>query len=178
MTKREGGLGLQRCDVKNQTLHSNLAWRMYHNTQALWSLVLYFKHCHNKDMFRGTSLTTAPWNYVRRGWRHCMLGARWVVGNGSKVNFFENKWILNHDTIRSFIHGPLSREDLNLKVASLRVGEDWNFKNLFITIPEDITSIIQDCCLPYQPVVRINLFGALPVVVYSPIAVHIGSLTM
>lgn len=146
--KHHGGLSLQKCDTKNKALHAGLAWRMFHNPQALWTKVLYHKYCHNRTPPPKKPIVSRTWQNIRKGWDTCSKGYIWIVNKGDRVSFFTDKWIPNHDAIRSHIHGPLKAHEQNLKVNSLMWNGSWNLRDLLFTFPAEPERIITDSFLP------------------------------
>lgn len=42
--KNQGGLGIQRAELKNKAIHSGFAWSLFHNTSSLCAKALIAKH--------------------------------------------------------------------------------------------------------------------------------------
>ncbi|KAG5614977.1 hypothetical protein H5410_014801 [Solanum commersonii] len=68
--KGEGGLGIQKCKLKNDALLSKLAWRIYKNPTTLWAALLINKYTRN------TNLNTIDKHLITISstWKNIMLG--------------------------------------------------------------------------------------------------------
>lgn len=154
-----------------------LAWRMYQNNKALWSQILYFKHCHNKNMFRVQGTTSIPWSCIRRDWRNCKKGSRRLVDKGDKVKFFDDNLIINHDAIRHYIHGPLTKEEQELTVANAKGNGNWNLNNFTVNIPKEVIIKIKTVICHLWKEQKIKEYGASPRMGSSLLRVPINFLT-
>ncbi|PKI77952.1 hypothetical protein CRG98_001572 [Punica granatum] len=67
---------------------------------------------------------------IQTGNQICMLGSKWSAGDGSKINSWKDCWV-GYTPLRSMLHGPLSRSDINLKVKDILNNDGtWNFYQL------------------------------------------------
>ncbi|OIT38354.1 hypothetical protein A4A49_61935, partial [Nicotiana attenuata] len=54
-----------------------------------------------------------------------LKASRWVVNRGNRVNFFNDTWIPNQPALRQMIEGPLTQNDLQIKVDTIHNLGNW-----------------------------------------------------
>lgn len=124
--KEEGGLGIQSTRAKDITLLTKLNWRMYHKNEVVWARVILQKHCSNfrsKAMNPDLLLCSPNWAAIKLWFPTFSNGIYWDLGKESKRNFLMDRWI-GGQSLRKLIEGPLTREEGNLTVSDVRIGQD------------------------------------------------------
>lgn len=128
--KREGGLGIRLAKEMNVALLAKFGWRMLNTEDGLWVNILGKK-------FRVGELDDVSW-LVPKGrwsptWRSLIMGIRevvvpgvgWVLGDGRKVRFWKDKWLLN-EPLQSLSLVDIPEELTERKVSDLwQQGTGW-----------------------------------------------------
>lgn len=60
------------------------------------------------------------------------------------INFLEDVWIPNLDSIRIFIQGPFTKVEAKLKVVDVYENNQWKLKTLSFALPDNVKEIILD----------------------------------
>ena len=98
--KREGGLGIRLAKEMNIALLEKLGWRLLNTEDALWVNILR-KKFRVGELYDPTWLivqgTWSPtWRSIAVGIRDVIVsGTRWILGNGRRVRFWKEKWLLD-----------------------------------------------------------------------------------
>ena len=92
----EGGLGIRKLRVFNQTLLGKWLWRYTHVREAWWRIVVDAKYGSKWGGWHSVN-TTRPhgvelWRYISRGWRLFSSHTRFDPGSGSKIRFWDDVW--------------------------------------------------------------------------------------
>lgn len=138
MTKERKGLGLQKCEIINRAAHAILAWRMYNNTQSLWEKTLYNRYCRQHQRRLNQKVCFRIWKCIKKGWLTYKKNQRCTVYKGNRVKFFEDKWIPNYQSIRSYVEGPLNKGEDQLTNDTIHKQEHWNLGAISFMLPHDL----------------------------------------
>lgn len=131
LSKSEGGLGFRNLYHFNMAMLARQAWRLLNNPEALCSRVLSAKYFPEGQILkakpiRGMSYT---WRSILKGIELLNEGIIWRVGNGSKINIWEDPWIPRGITRR-----VISRKKKNIlnKVQELidPITNTWDIQML------------------------------------------------
>jgi hypothetical protein len=95
MAKRDGGLGFRNVHHFNIAMLARQAWRLLNNPEALCTRVLSAKYFPDGQILnakpkRGMSYT---WRSILKGVDLLNKGIIWRVGNGNKINIWNDPWI-------------------------------------------------------------------------------------
>lgn len=71
---------------------------------------------------------------IRNGWEICQQGLMKHLGNGKKINFWNDNW-LPIGPLRKQISGPLRSMELSATCADLQNNREWNLEYLSIYLP-------------------------------------------
>lgn len=134
-TRDKGGLGVQKNEIRNRAILVILAWRVIQNPNNLWNKVLVSKYHRSRAASTTKRIVSRIWNNVHKGWQDYTNATRWVVKKGNKVSFFHDTWIPHCKAIRNIIHGPIAREEKNLKVKDLYHNENWDLSSKVVNPP-------------------------------------------
>ncbi|PKI66656.1 hypothetical protein CRG98_012998 [Punica granatum] len=117
--KSMGGLGLKQMDLRNKALLGSLAARVT-TEESPWARMLRIKATRSNFLWKGS----ATWNALPAGLETWDKGAKWIIGDGIPMNFWEDWWIGNAP-LRERIQGPLplGEEQRKLDVTSSVVAE-------------------------------------------------------
>ncbi|GLT46230.1 hypothetical protein SLA2020_200010 [Shorea laevis] len=121
---------------------AKLHWRMITETQNPWAKAFISKYkieppCHN------FSRSSSPLcKDISKGKDIVKKGISWVLRDGSKVNFWQDRWILKA-SLCSIFYGPFRPHDLDITVKDLLFPDSkWNFDAVAYPLPQDITQNI------------------------------------
>lgn len=128
--KKQGGLGIIKERDKNLSLLGQLYWRVLTCPSALWTQTLIAKyHTHKSSLF-------FIWRNIQKGKLICDQGLVWSIGEGKCVNFWEHRRIPNSPPLRSIVHCPLTKTEINLTIDQLWTPSGWNWGTLSLFIPQ------------------------------------------
>ena len=82
------------------------------------------------------------WKAMKKGMDVFKRGMRWSLGRDSNLRFWYDSWTSN-GPFRSTIHGPLTREEKEIKVKDLASLDGWDWGKLSLIIPPKIFLEIQ-----------------------------------
>lgn len=140
LPKKNGGLGIERAKIKNETILTGLAWTCHQHPGKLWSSILRNKYT-NQDRTIKKAISNT-WKSLQLGWEYYIKASQWVVHNGEKVNFWMEKWFHTSPSLRSLIQGPLTQDHLTTKLNSTWQNNSWDLDTLPIQIPNHIKETI------------------------------------
>lgn len=162
--KWNGGLGVQKCSIKNKALLARLAWRLFKNLSSLWRstlLDIYTKSTCLKDSTKHKNHTNTVWKNIKVGWKSCNTCLHWLVGNGENINLWTDAWIPNSPPLRSLISGPLTQYEADRKVSSIIENGLWSLNSLPFNLHPHLTSLIQRIHLSRIPNLQDKPFWSL-----------------
>ncbi|OIT35593.1 hypothetical protein A4A49_55736, partial [Nicotiana attenuata] len=70
-----------------------------------------------------------------KDWETCSKASRWVVNRGNKIHFLNDTWIPNQPALRQLIEGPLTQNDLHIKVETIHNMGNWDTSILSFDLP-------------------------------------------
>ncbi|KAH0736458.1 hypothetical protein KY285_012165 [Solanum tuberosum] len=76
--KADGGLGLQKSELKNKALHVSLAWRLIDQPNSLWGQILISKYSKHVTNWRKRPISRT-WKCIMGGWKDTKAELRWIV---------------------------------------------------------------------------------------------------
>ncbi|MCH86180.1 RNA-directed DNA polymerase (Reverse transcriptase) [Trifolium medium] len=140
MPKHCGGVGLRRLDYMNDACLMKMGWSLMVGEHSLWGQVLLGKH--GREFETRGKLTSpndsALWKAIVRLWPKMEEFRCWNIGDGSRVNFWKDKWI--DGQLRLIDVGanvPPEARDWKLK-DMVNEREDWKFDMLSNILPPAI----------------------------------------
>jgi len=91
-----GGLGVHNLTQFNQALLGKWLWRYGREREALWRLVIDAKFGSLKGGWCSIEVSgsygVGVWKYIRKGWEKFCNYVRFVVGDGSYISFWHDRW--------------------------------------------------------------------------------------
>ena len=91
------GLGIQNLAFFNQTLLGKWLWRYGHEITHLWWRVIAMKYGEGKGGWCSRVFKRAHgcglWRSISEGWESFAKHLSFVVGDGSRILFWHDKWI-------------------------------------------------------------------------------------
>ena len=95
-SKVGGGLGVRRLDYLNKALLGKWNWRYVGERGALWHNVINRRYGEEEGGWRtcevGGAYGVGMWKAIRMDWAIAGKGMAYVVGNGRRVKFWEDRW--------------------------------------------------------------------------------------
>lgn len=102
-SKIVGGLGFKDFEDMNSTLLARQAWRVIKTPQALWVRILHSIYYPN-TVFTKAKLhrnVSWVWSSLLHGRDIVLKSTRWSVGNGEKINIYEDNWIASGSRVEN-----------------------------------------------------------------------------
>ncbi|RLN42620.1 retrotransposon protein, putative, unclassified [Panicum miliaceum] len=95
LPKGRGGLGFRDIHGFNLAMLAKQGWRLVQNPESLCARILGAKYCPHGDLFKAKMSGTVSytWRSIMRGIKVLESGVIWRVGNGEKINIWNDPWI-------------------------------------------------------------------------------------
>lgn len=91
--KANGGLGIKQAQILNNSLLMKLAWRFSENPQSLWAQLIRSKYSVVVESWSPRKhLRTNVCKSIIHGFSLLQDGLSWRIGNGTKIQFWVDKW--------------------------------------------------------------------------------------
>ncbi|RVW45179.1 putative ribonuclease H protein [Vitis vinifera] len=104
--KRNGGLGLRRIATLNRALLGKWIWRFACERDNLWKQVISTKYGQEDYGWRAKKVSGAAgvgvWKEIMKESDWCWENLSFLVGKGSKIKFWKDRWRLESDFERDF----------------------------------------------------------------------------
>ncbi|CAA7037229.1 unnamed protein product [Microthlaspi erraticum] len=109
--KSKGGLGIRRIQEMNTALLAKLGWRLIHDETSLWARVLRSKYkvvdVRDEAWFTRKGNFSSTWRSILKGMREVVIpGISWVIGDGTSVRFWKDRWLSQTPMIEEVITTP------------------------------------------------------------------------
>jgi hypothetical protein len=146
---REGGLGIRNLRLFNKALLGKWLWRYEHEKEALWRSVVDAKF---GSLQAGWCSLDPPgsygvglWKFIRKGWSLFRRHTKLIVGNGSRISFWDDLWVGEMPLKDAFPglydivcdksslvaeHLSLEYEPFQWDVRFIRAAHDWEVDDL------------------------------------------------
>ena len=136
LPKEAGGLGIPITRHWNRTILMNQAWRLHANPHMLWAQVLKAKYFPYTTFFANTRCTRGShiWHLLSLGLKLLLVSMSWIVGDGQTIRIWKDQW-LPWGYFCSYIKGPISIQDEDQRVSTLRAHHFWTFDALNFPLP-------------------------------------------
>ncbi|OIT02175.1 putative ribonuclease h protein, partial [Nicotiana attenuata] len=138
MPKKQGGLGIPNTHWKNSSFNAALAWRYRKEKEDLWAKTIFSKYNHRKSKNIGFH----TWKVIRKGSEICNINTKWLVGDGTTISLWHDKWINQLGALRDYIQGPIPVGELDLKLSWAIKNGIFDLRNLSFELPPYIVSKI------------------------------------
>ena len=102
LPKSKGGLGIRKADAINQAFQCKLAWRVLIKEYSLWVHAMIDKYLrHSSFLDYSSKSTDSPmWRNVLRSRHLLRKGIRWKLGQGDKIHFWEDNWLVDQNLLQ------------------------------------------------------------------------------
>jgi hypothetical protein len=131
--KNEGGLGFRDFHSFNMAMVAKQGWNFMHNPTSLVARI-YKARYFPQNSFLSSNLGNNPsfaWRSIWRAREVLLLGCRWQIGDGSKIQVMNEPWLrVNH---RQCLNGPQNQNvyDLNVKNLLLPNAKIWDENKIY-----------------------------------------------
>jgi hypothetical protein len=94
-SKGRGGLGFRDIHTFNMAMLAKQGWRLIHKPDSLCACVLRTKYFPDGDLLKASSASNMSytWRSILKGVEVLKKGIVWRIGDGSKVNLWEDPWL-------------------------------------------------------------------------------------
>ncbi|XP_019459974.1 PREDICTED: uncharacterized protein LOC109359738 [Lupinus angustifolius] len=132
-----GGLGLKSIKNLNHAALLKLAWEMSYSNQEWATFYKQRFGIYNVTRYIKSSI----WPGIKSNWQKAIDNSIWIVGNGSRINFWRDNWL--GDALMDYLQIPVSIQPLlQAKVADFIIDLKWFIpSSLAITYLEIIRKI-------------------------------------
>jgi hypothetical protein len=128
----EGGLGIKNLRIFNQTLLGKWLWHYAHEREALWRSVVDAKYGSSwaswSSLDPHESHGVGLWKNIRKGWSLFSSHTRFILGNGSRIKFWDDVWCGEMPLKKDFLGLYDIACDKNLFVAAHLILESSSFQ--------------------------------------------------
>ncbi|XP_028089245.1 uncharacterized protein LOC114289680 [Camellia sinensis] len=121
--KHFGGLGIRQSNLVNRVAMAKLGWRLQRDKDALWVKVLNAKY---KNPNLRPTRASPTWRGIHKGHNIIEKGTKTLLRNGLTTSFWLHNWV-GIGLLRNVISGPLTRDEVSLKISDCDDQAIWNF---------------------------------------------------
>jgi hypothetical protein len=125
-------LGIRFLRIFNQTLLGKWLWRYAHEREALWRSVVDAKYGSSWagwcSLDPHGSHGVGLWKHIRKGWSLFSSHTRFILGNGSRIKFWDDVWCGEMPLKKDFLGLYDIACDKNLFVAAHLILESSSFQ--------------------------------------------------
>lgn len=130
VSKENGGLRFRDIEDFNQALLAKQAWRLLNNPDSLIAKIYKGRYHAKKDFMDGGKGTRPlyAWRSIHFGRELLQKGLIKSIGDGRMTYVWSERWIVDDEH-----RCPVNKQrdiDVNLKVAALQTGGQWNLDKL------------------------------------------------
>ncbi|QHO24892.1 Putative ribonuclease H protein [Arachis hypogaea] len=121
-------------------------WDLVEKKDVFWSKVLRAKYRCDNDIIptierrnNGSNL----WKGICSSWKDVQANTIWRLGDGAKVNFWKDKWVLNLGSLNQYTHQVSKISEAGLSLTDfLTVLGGWDMAKLQEWPPKEVTQKI------------------------------------
>ncbi|GKV19211.1 hypothetical protein SLEP1_g29500 [Rubroshorea leprosula] len=136
--RKAGGIGIRASSEVNQAAMAKLHWRMITEVQKPWAKAFISKYKIDPPYHNFSQSSSPICKDISKGKDIVEKGISWVPRDGSKINFWQDRWILK-ESLCSVFYGPFRPHDLDINVKDLLFPDGkWNFDAVAYPLPQDI----------------------------------------
>ncbi|GKV53249.1 hypothetical protein SLEP1_g59784, partial [Rubroshorea leprosula] len=136
--RKAGGIGIRASSEVNQAAMAKLHWRMITEVQKPWAKAFISKYKIDPPYHNFSQSSSPICKDISKGKDIVEKGISWVPRDGSKINFWQDRWILK-ESLCSVFYGPFRPHDLDITVKDLLFPDGkWNFDAVAYPLPQDI----------------------------------------
>ncbi|XP_026396710.1 uncharacterized protein LOC113291389 [Papaver somniferum] len=136
----EGGLGIKRLKVVNQSLLMKLMCRIL-NSYEEWALFLSAKFQNRYGQWTSNWRQSTIWKGLKWAWNALKDDIRWKIGDGSHISVWFDIWLGENPLINDIGYIDYVKQNIGLKVNALLSEGQWN-------IPVELQSFISNHIFP------------------------------
>ena len=104
---KDGGLGIRTIQGMNKALLAKQGWQVYHDNKE-WSTIQKHKYLYNapslSNFLRHPNVISPSsiWGAIQGVKTILTEGCIWKIGNGQRIRFWDDSWIMDHPLIEEF----------------------------------------------------------------------------
>ncbi|XP_026459208.1 uncharacterized protein LOC113359850 [Papaver somniferum] len=136
----EGGLGIRRLKVVNQSLLMKLMWRIL-NSDEEWALFLSAKFQNRYGQWTSNWRQSIICKGLKWAWNALKDDIRWKISDGSHISVWFDIWLGENPLINDIGYTEYVKHNIGLKVNALLSEGQWN-------IPVELQQLISNYHLP------------------------------
>ncbi|KAE9620126.1 hypothetical protein Lalb_Chr02g0160441 [Lupinus albus] len=135
---KDGGLGHRSIKLLNQAAILRLSWVMISSDQE-WAVFCWQRFSNGRTPST-RYFKSAIWHVIKANWNMVMHNSLWLMGDGTKVNFWKDNWI--GDALVDLLNIPLSLQSaLVAKVSDFVLNTLWTIPRV---IAEAYPNVVED----------------------------------
>jgi len=145
LPKDSGGLGLRRLDTMNKACIGKLGWSLYSGASDFWCQVMRGKYFRNGcgENIGARTMDSSLWKAIVNLWPNFKDNSFWSLGDGKKVDAWDNAWIDNGIIIAN-LNVQIPSELIGCKVADLVDANGmWKWNLFHNWLPTDVQRRIE-----------------------------------
>lgn len=139
--RKEGGVGLRKARHMNYAFLMKVGWGLINQRDSLWASTLRSKYECGKEIIPTISRRNCKsnlWQGVCKVWNKVLEGGKWKIGNGVKVNFWNDHWC-NYGVIKDVVINPSPNLDWEENVSEFILPNgEWDRGKILGYLPENI----------------------------------------
>jgi hypothetical protein len=131
LPKDQGGLGIMNTKFMNIALMVKWIWRLFKEdlSSSLWHRIISAKYPGATDVFNSSTNGGSPfWRNVHKVNEFFKLGAKYELGDGTRINFWTDWWTGGGPLSVRFPHLFQITQEQNLKVSQAWVMNSWSVR--------------------------------------------------
>jgi hypothetical protein len=145
----QGGLGIRSLIVLNESTNLKLCWDMFTSNEH-WAILL------RSRVIRGVGcishhIHSSLWSSIKSEVQTVRDNSGYVIGDGSKVNFWRDTWCGKH-SIAHYLNIPDSiASNLKANVSDFIVQNDWHLPEVLHASFPTLHLLVRQVIIPFDP---------------------------
>lgn len=125
-------MGFETLVDMNNACMIKLGWKLKKGENHIWCQVLrgkYDKSNNNMESVSAKARESSIWKHIVKNWPIMNVSTIWDIGNGLKVNAWNNCWLKSGKLLKDFVQ-DLQVHRVDRVVDLLDINGDWNINLL------------------------------------------------
>ncbi|XP_058733339.1 uncharacterized protein LOC131604944 [Vicia villosa] len=142
---KEGGIGIKSLYSYNQATNFHLCWSFVKGNQS-WNSLLASRIKRKKKII-SYHIKSYIWTSIKDYYETVLENSKWIIGDGSKINFWLDTWL--DEPIAAKFKIPVDlHKHIKVKVKDWLVGKDWCIPNNILTAYPNLLHLISKIIIP------------------------------